>query len=134
MSVQYAKSFIDRAYESKDVFEIYSIVCTLSRERDLPEPLKVFARLWEWCCETRSGIWQYYESISSDDVEKMASVLERHHLGEIASRYRAGFSNWKPPHYCSDLDDWIDENWDMLEEAALSLVLNNRESLYPNQA
>ena len=134
MSVQYSQSFVDRACESKDIFTLYSIVHSLGQERILPEPLKVFVRLWDWCCMTRSGIWQYYEGISSDYVEETAAMLERHHLGEIASRYRAGLSNWEEPHYCGDLDDWIEENWDVIEEAALNLVKSNRESLYPDQS
>ena len=68
MSVQYAKTFVDRAYESKDVFTLYDIVNSISREKVLPETLKAFARLWAWYCMTRSGIWQYYEGISLERV------------------------------------------------------------------
>ena len=42
-------------------------------------------------------------------------MLERNDLGEVALRYRAGFRNWQKPHYCGDLDNWIDENWDAIE-------------------
>jgi hypothetical protein len=82
---------------------------------------------------TRSGIWQYYEGISPDYVEETASMLERHHLGEIASRYRAGLNNWKEPEHCGDLDDWIEENWGVMKKAALDLVKGSLESLYPDQ-
>ena len=132
MSVQYAKTFVDRACESKDVFALYSIVNSIGREKVLSEPLKAFIRLWDWCCMTRSGIWQYYEGISLESVEETATMLERNDLGEVALRYRAGFRNWQKPHYCGDLDNWIDENWDAIEAAALNLVKSNLGSLYPD--
>ncbi len=81
MTVNYAKSYIDRACESRDVFTLYNIVRTLDVERDLDEPYKLFLRLWEWCCATRSFVWQYYETISLVEFHETASMMDRFKLG-----------------------------------------------------
>ncbi len=133
MSVQYSKSYIDRICETGDVFTLYKIVVSLGQQRQLAEPLRLFTRFWDWCCMTRSGIWQYYENINSEYIEETADVMERNHLDEIAARYRAGLSNWQAPHYCNDLDEWIDEHWDDMKQVALTLVRDNRQDLYPDQ-
>jgi hypothetical protein len=132
MAVNYSKTFIDRAFESRDVFTLYDIVRTLDAERDLAEPFKLLVRMWEWCCSTRSGVWQYYENIPPAEFQETADLLDRFNLGEIAIRYRAGMENWEEPEYCGDLDDWIDDNWDRIETAAIGLIELDRESIYPS--
>jgi hypothetical protein len=132
MSVHYAKTYIDRICETGDVFTLYNIVNSLGQERQLSEPLRLFARFWDWCCMTRSGVWQYYEDINPEYVEETAGMMDRNHLSEIAARYRAGLTNWQAPQYCNDLDEWIDEHWDHMEVVALTLIKSSREDLYPN--
>jgi len=132
MNVQYSKSYIDRICEMGDVFTLYSIVVSLNQQRQLAEPLRLFARLWDWCCMTRSGIWQYYENINPEYIEETVGIMERNHLNEIAARYRAGLTNWQEPHYCEDLDNWIEDHWNDIEQIALTLVKANREGLYPD--
>jgi hypothetical protein len=131
MAINYSKTFIDRACESRDVFTLYDIVRTLDAERDLAQPLKLFVRMWEWCCSTRSGVWQYYENIPLAEFQKTADMMDRFNLDEIAIRYRAGMENWEEPEYCGDLDNWIDDNWDTLETAAIGLIELDRKSIYP---
>jgi hypothetical protein len=134
MAVNYAKSYVDRACESRDVVTLYDVVRTLDAARDLPEPFKLFVRMWEWCCSTRSGVWQYYENIPLAKFHETAAMMDRCNLGEIAKRYRAGMHNWAEPVYCGDLDAWIDEHWGAIENAAMGLIESDRERLYPTPA
>jgi len=131
MAVRYAKTYVDRTCNSRDVFTLYDIVRTLDADRSLPEPFKLLVRMWEWCCSTRSGIWQYYENIPLAEFQGIANMMDRYRLGEIAKRYRNGMDNWEEPEYCGDLDTWIDENWDNIENAAMALVDSDRNCLYP---
>lgn len=131
MAVQYAKSYVNRACDSRDVFTLYDIVRTLDAERDLPTPFKLLVRMWEWCCSTRSGVWQYYENIPLAEFNETANLMEQWGLDELAVRYRGGMENWEDPEYCGDLDAWIDDNWSAIEHAAMSLVDGRREHLYP---
>ena len=133
MAVQYAKTYIDRAFVGQDLPSLYNVICALEPERDLPEPLTLFLRLWEWIGSTRSGVWQYYENIRMADFNEISSMMDRNELTQIASRYRAGMDCWDEPRYCDDLDSWIDTNETMLEEAAFGLIEPHRESLYPNK-
>ncbi len=132
MTVNYSKAYIDRVFESRDVFTLYDIVRTLDAERDLADPFKLLVRIWEWCCSTRSGVWQYYENIPMAEFQKTADMMDRFNLGEIAVKYRAGMECWQEPEYCGDLDTWIDDNWDTIETSAIGLVALDRQSIYPN--
>jgi len=114
MVARYAKSYVDRLYETKDVFALHGVVNVVSKNRDLPEQFSLFLRFWEWCCSTRSGIWQYYESISTEEFESMAQALERFGFKELTERYRSGMASWKEPQRCKELDHWIDCHWDEL--------------------
>ena len=131
MTVNYAKSYVDRVCDSRDISALYDIVRTLDAERNLADPYKLAVRIWEWCNSTRSGIWQYYETIPLAQSQETASMMDRLRLGEIAVRYRAGMENWEEPRYCGDLDSWIELNWDAIENAVMALVESDRECLYP---
>jgi hypothetical protein len=131
VTVQYAKAFIDRIIDANDLFMLYDVVRVLDAERDLAEPLHLFMRLWEWTCATGSGVWQYYENLSTSDFDTIATMMDRHQLSEIAVRYRAGMECWKESGYSDDLDAWIENNESMLEETAMRLIKPHREQLYP---
>ena len=94
MVARYAKSYVDRLYQTKDIFALHSVISVVGRHRDLPEQFSLFLRLWDWCCSTRSGIWQYYEGVSADEFESLAGALERFGLHELSKRYRSGMSTW----------------------------------------
>jgi hypothetical protein len=130
MVTRYAKSYIDRLYQAKDVFALHGVACVVGKHRELPEQFSLFLRLWEWCCSTRSGSWQYYEGISARDFETTAQALERFGLRELAERYRSGMSTWKEPRRCGDLDRWIDSHWRELEATAFRLIADDRNCLY----
>lgn len=133
MGVQYAKSYVDRALDSRDVYTLYDVIRVLDAERELAEPLRLFLRLWEWTCSTRSGIWQYYENVRLADFDEIATMMDRCELAEIATRYRAGMDLWDEPRYCDDLDAWIETNESMLEEVSMQLIKPHREQLYPTK-
>jgi len=130
MVARYAKSYVDQLYEAKDVFALHGVISVVGRERDLPEQFSLFLRLWDWCCSTRSGIWQYYECLAADEFESFAGALERFGLQELAERYRSGMNTWREPEGCGELDHWIDENWSELEATAFQLIAGSRDSLY----
>ena len=131
MTVSYAKSYIDRAYDARDIFTLYHVISTLEANRDLPEVFELFMRLWEWCCSTRSGVWQYYEIIPLAEFHKTADMMKRHNLGEITERFLGGMENWQEPEYCGDLDDWIEDNQETIAMAAMTLIEEHRDYLYP---
>src|SRR5437867_4084106 len=97
MAVRFAKSHVDRLYEVKDILALHGVISVVGRERELPEQFSLFLRLWEWCCSTRSGIWQYYADAGADEIETTARALERFGLSELVVRYRSGMSTWKEP-------------------------------------
>jgi hypothetical protein len=133
MLARYAKSYVDQLYQAKDVFALHGVIGVVGRQRQLPEQFSVFTRLWEWCCSTRSGIWQYYECLPAHECESFAGVLERFELRELAERYRAGVSTWQEPDRCGELDRWIDEHWCELEAAAFRLIADSRDCLYDDE-
>lgn len=130
MVVRYAKSYVDRLYEAKELFTLYTVVEVVGRHRELPEEFSLFLRLWNWCCMTRSGIWQYYEGVPRDEFESMAGALERFGLRDLAQRYRSGMTTWKEPDSCRELDAWINGHWKELETAAFGLIARYRDCLY----
>jgi hypothetical protein len=133
MVARYAKSYIDRLYEAKDIFTLHGVISVVSKECELPEQFSLFLRLWDWCCSTRSGIWQYYECLSAGDAsqfESLAGALERFGLSELAERYRFGMNTWQEPGRCEQLDRWIDAHWSELETTAFRLIADSRDCLY----
>lgn len=130
MAPRYAKSYVDRLYEAKDVFALHGVVSVVRKHRHLPEQFSLFLRLWDWCCSTRSGIWQYYECIPAAELESMAAALEQFGLSEIAERYRSGMATWQEPENCRQLDRWIDDHWSDLETTTFRLIADCRDCLY----
>jgi hypothetical protein len=130
MVARYAKSYVDRLYETKDIFALHGVISVVGRECDLPKQFSLFLRIWDWCCSTRSGIWQYYECLSTDKFESLAQAMEQFGLQELAERYRSGMNTWREPEKCAELDSWIDGHWSELEVAAFQLIADGRDYLY----
>ena len=130
MVARYAKSYVDRLYDTKDIFALHGVISVVGRHRDLPEQFSLFLRLWDWCCSTRSGIWQYYEGVPKHEFESMAASLKGFGLRELADRYRSGMATWREPEGCGELDRWIDAHWGELEAIAFRLIADSRASLY----
>ena len=130
MVVRYAKSYVDQLYDAKDMSALEGVIDVVSRDRQLPEQFWLSKRLFAWCGWSRSGIWQYYEAISRDDFEAVASALERFGFPELAARYRYGMESWKQPDGCNELDRWIDTHQAELESTAFQLIANDRQYFY----
>ena len=130
MVVRYAKSYVDQLYEAKDMFALEGVIEVVGRDRQLPEQFWLSKRLFAWCLWSGDGIWQYYEAISQDDFNAVASALDRFHLLELAARYRSGMETWRAPDYCGELDRWIDLHMAELEGTAFQLIANDRHYLY----
>ncbi len=130
MVARFAKTYIDRLYEARDMFALAGVIDVVGREQNLPEQFWLSQRIWAWCGWSRSGIWQYYESISQKDFDAIAASLERFGLPELAARYRSGKEAWKEPGGCKGLDCWIDAHWSELESTAFQLIANDRHCLY----
>lgn len=132
MVARYAKSYIDRVYEAKDLGELYGLIEVVSRNRELPEQFWLFQRLHEWLgLWFRSGVWQHYECISESEVEKTARTMERFGLNELAEKYRSGLTTWdEAAGQCKELDNWISEHEKELDYIAFDLIAQNRDYLY----
>jgi len=130
MIVHYAKSYIDALYESKDIVALHGVIDVVCNNRELPEQFWLFRRLRTWYCSGRSGIWQYYESVPADELEKIARTIEGFGLIEAAEKYRFGMKNWKAKGRCIELDRWIDNHWHELENMVFGLIAKNRDCLY----
>ncbi|PQO33964.1 hypothetical protein C5Y97_17265 [Blastopirellula marina] len=72
-------------------------------------------------------MWQYYEGVTQCDFRKAYDLLNKYDLPWIAVVYQQG----QAANRCHDLDIWIEENWSQLEEAAIDLIADYRDSLYP---
>ncbi|MDB2687685.1 hypothetical protein N9Y42_10785 [Mariniblastus sp.] len=131
MNVRYSKAYIDRAIEQEDLPTLYDVVRTISAKRKLPEQLVLFLRLWEWIGSTRSGVWQYYESVPISEFDYVSAMLDRGALQELATRYRDGMACWEESRYCNGLDAWIETNESMLEVYLMQLINPHQSSLYP---
>jgi len=135
MAAQYAKSFIDRLYDTKDVCMLRDVVGVIQTQRKLPEQFSVFTGLWDWVSSARSGIYQYYDCMEHRDIsefESLASGLAKFGFSEIAARYRSGMATCRDDE-CDDLDRWIDEHMRDLEAAAFGLIAESRVCLYADE-
>lgn len=130
VAARYAKSYIDRLYDAKDIFALWEVINVVGKHRPLPEEFSLFLRLWNWCCMTRCGVWQYYEGVRREEFDCMSGALERFGLQDVAERYRSGLRTWKEPECCGELDDWIEGHWAELEAAAFGLIARHRDCLY----
>lgn len=130
MLVRYAKSYIDRLYEAKDLSTLGNVFDVVGRDRQLPEQFWLSKRLFAWCGWSQSGIWQYYDAISREDFEAVASALERFGFPELAARYRSGMESRMQSDGCDELDRWIDTHRSELEGTAFQLIANDRHYLY----
>jgi hypothetical protein len=130
MMVRYAKSYIDQLYDAKDMFALEGVIDVINRDRQLPEQFWLSKRLFAWLGWSGSGIWQYYEAISREDFEAIASALELFGLGELAERYRSGMETWNELECCDELDRWMVAHMAEIESASFQLIASDRHYLY----
>ena len=129
MTIEFADSYIDRLFAERDLLGLYHIITVMEQDRALPEEFWLFRRLREWAGSSRSGIWQYYESLPEEEFERMVQALDRFGLADIAERYRFGREAWNEPAQAEDLDDWIDAHEERIDEAAFDLISRRKDLL-----
>jgi hypothetical protein len=106
------------------------VIEAIGRYRPLPEQFWLSARLIAWGAWSESGIWQYYEAISREDFEAIASGLHRVGLHELGAQYSSGMDSWQSKQDCDELDQWIDKHQTEIKRAAFQLIAKDRHYLY----
>jgi hypothetical protein len=117
MAVRFAHSYVETLFAERDMPGLHHVISVLSGERQLPEEFWLFCRLLEWVGSTRSGVWQYYESLSDETFTRMSRALEQFGLSEIAEKYRSRRSCQDRPDVAASLDDCIDAHEREISEA-----------------
>lgn len=129
MRVRFASSYVDRLFAKRDLDGLHHLVSVLERDRELPDGCWLFCRIIEWVGSTRSGVWQYYESIPKETFERVGAAFEKSGHLEIAEHYRSGMVIWDGPDRAASLDRWILGRERQIEEAALGMIKPHREIL-----
>jgi len=127
LSARFAKSYIDHLFAERDLLGLYNLIEVLSREHSLPDEFWLFSRLLEWI--PRSGVWQYYETLSDEDAERISKGLERFGYHQIAAIYLSGKDRWEDSVRMSNLDTWIDAHCSEIEAAAFGIIAGQRDAL-----
>jgi hypothetical protein len=129
MSVHFSESYVEKLFAEKDMLELHRIISIVSDDHPLPDQFWLFCRVIEWTGMTRSGIYQYYESLSDEMFSRMSQTLERFGLLELAQKYRSGKDLWNKPDHASSLDEWIDTHEQEIDNAIFKLVLSSKSDL-----
>ena len=129
MGIRFASSYIDRLFTERDMAKLYHLISLMERERVLPEEFWLFSRIQEWLGSTRSGVWQYYETLSGENFNRMHQALLRFDLAEVAEKYAFGRNEWNGPDRAASLDKWIWQHDRQIESAAFDLILQRKASL-----
>jgi hypothetical protein len=128
MAVRFANSYIDRVFTDKDLGAIYNLIDVVGRDRSLPEEFWLFCRIYEWA-PSRSGVWQYYESLPDAKFERISQAMDRFGLAEIAEKYRVGRDTWNAPGLAADLDKWLDTHALQIHTAIFDLISTRKDCL-----
>lgn len=129
MPVRFAKSYVDRLFAEKDIFELHWLISVIEQDRPLSEEFWLFCRVVEWMSSTRSGVWQYYECLPEETYQRISRALDRFGLDQIAEKFRFGHIAWKGPDQAATLDKWIDQNEQQIKCAAFNLILPRKNFL-----
>jgi len=129
MSVRFANSYVDRLFAERDMAGLYHLVSVTSRERQLPEEFWLLYRIVEWVGSTRSGVWQYYESLSDETFRRMSRALRQFGLSDVADKYEFGHADWRGPEQAASLDAWIDKHEQQMYSGAFDLIPTKKDSL-----
>jgi hypothetical protein len=128
MPAPLAKAYVDRLFAEKNLGEIYWAISVVEQDRALPEEFWLFSRIYEWA-PARSGVWQYYESLSGEQFERISDALDRFGLSDIAEKYRLGRSTWDGPTQAGEVDRWLDRNADRIHAAVFKLIADKKDRL-----
>jgi hypothetical protein len=126
MITRYAPAFIDGLFSEGDLTTLHQVISVIETARSLPEEYWLFCRVIEWTGSERSGIWQYYESLTEAQFDRVSSGLIRFGFAEVAEIYRSGRNQWQDERKMADLDAWLRANSGWLEAAMLELIRPHR--------
>lgn len=122
MEPRYSASYIDQLVGERDSPGLHQLIAAVGRRSKLPDELWVFSRVLEWLGATRSGVWQYYESIEGEVFTRLKDWLLRTGWRGVHARYAQGMLDFSSGSDCGDLDDWlmarehdlVDALWDLV--------------------
>jgi hypothetical protein len=129
MPVRFASSYVNRLFAERDLLGLHHLVSVLERDKELPDGCWLFCRIIEWTGSTRSGVWQYYESIPKDTFERVGEAFDKFGHAEIAEHYRSGMVVWDGPDRAASLDRWIWSHEREIEDAAFEMIKPHQEIL-----
>jgi hypothetical protein len=72
----------------------------------MSDACELFRRVLEWSGSTRSGVWQYYESLKEEAFSEVSRLLTKFEMGEVLARYREGREVWRSEAAISAIDRW----------------------------
>jgi hypothetical protein len=125
VKARYAAAYIESLLDNRELVRIYGILSVLAKEQPLPQKLWLLCRMLEWEGSTRSGVWQYYETVRADKMARVEQLLGEFGLDELLRQYRLGQATWKEG--APELDKWIDANQERIYEQLFELVQCQRD-------
>ena len=128
MAVRYSAGYIDRIFAEQDLLSIHQTIEVVAQTRLLPEEFWLFCRIYEWA-PSRSGVWQYYESLPNAKFERVSAALDRFGLHSIAERYRSGKDAWQDEDTMRTLDSWLDANAEGIHASLFALIRSQTDLL-----
>jgi hypothetical protein len=128
VTARYSARYIDKIFAEKDLPIIYQTIEVISQTRQLPEEFWLFCRIYEWA-PSRSGVWQYYESLQDPTFEGVSAALERYGLHAVAQRYRSGKDAWQDEDKMRALDSWLDANAAGIHASVFALIQSQTDLL-----
>ena len=133
MSVAYAPFFVDELFARRDLSGLHTLICVRSRTRKMSDACELFRRLLEWSGATRSGIWQYYESLREEEFLEVCRLLRKFGMTEVLAHYRDGREVWQNGEASAALDSWIDAHEYEIHTAILSHLRMAADELKKNE-
>jgi hypothetical protein len=133
MTAQYSPSYIEELFERKDYVGIYTLIEVRARNQKVPDECALFSRILEWVGSTRSGVWQYYESLKEDRFSEVCRLLDKFGMLEVKSKYQEGMQIWQDSNASTKLDRWIDQHESSIYSSILSHAYGAISELKKNE-
>jgi hypothetical protein len=129
MKPRYSAAYIDRLVRERDGPGLHQLISVFGRYAQIPDELWVFNHLLEWAGSTRSGVWQYYETVDPRAFTRLKDWLERAGWHDLHTRYARGMLDFASGQDCEDLDRWLLEHEDEVDAALWATVTRQLDRL-----
>jgi hypothetical protein len=133
MNVAYSPVFVDELFARRDLVGLYALIRVRSRTRKMSDACELFCRSLEWSGATRSGIWQYYESLKEEEFLEVCRLLGKFEMTGVLAHYRDGRGVWQSEEASAALDRWIDTHEHEIHSAILDHLRMATEELKKNE-